>query len=246
MEELKLQNLERQVLMSTYLSNIYSAKDQNGRDLIVKRNVMPMTKDQREFFEFLMRERDQSFLIPLQIGIDSEGRLEEIYELIRWPLLSKFLAGARTLEGGLNFFHSRIIIKQMVTTLGRLHSMGFLHHDVRDRNVFIDIYTLKIRFFDYNSVRRPYYLSEGIASWNVVPPEYREGKTMIDYTFDVYQLGMLFYDLTHSEKGGRLIPFTGVTADIKDILDKATAKDKGTRYRDCNEMADELTRLVSE
>ena len=133
-------------------------------------------------------------------------------------------------------------MEQLTSVLGYLHSHGYIHHDVRDRNIFVDPRTLEITLFDYNSVRRPYFLEAGVNCWNEVPPEYRLGGTMIDFSFDVYQAGKLFRKMVC---GYEREPKVKITDGAIEVMHKACAEEREQRYANGTELHQAIIGLAS-
>lgn len=238
---MELVNLQKLRGKSTYLSQIWEAEDPSGKKYIIKRNKGKLTEVQFRFLEWVMEENPSGLLVPLEFSGKVDEKWDEIYELIDLPLLDDILFGLFPLDEkpkyGWNFSHAQGIMEQITATLGMLHSRGFIHHDVRSRNIFLNPHGLEVKLFDYNSLREPYFLKEGKDSWNDVPPEYRKGGCPIDFRFDVYQAGRLFFEMTHGDTEGysKKVPRIEISDAVLEVIAKASHDRSIERYADCKE-----------
>ena len=240
-----LTNQQRLIWESTYLSNIYEAEDEQGKIYIIKRNTAKARRDEIFFMHWLLNNSHPNLLIPFDVQAVN-GYLEETYEKINLPLLDNIATQLFPFEGGTRYGwatqHALGVIAQITSALGHIHSQGFVHGDARARNIFVNPAGLEIKLFDYNSVSRPYFLLDGRRDIHYeVPPEYRAGSAEIDFTFDVYQAGKLFVYLTHDFKNR---PRVQLNDDLLNFISKSTAGDKNERYRDCNEMHEDILRIA--
>ena len=196
---MELQNLIELTTKTSYMSKVYKGMGEDNKPYLLKRNTCRLTPEQLEFMQWLIGNRHSSLLIPLEIRGGLGTPLEEIYPYIGPPnmLLDNFLSGIfpyndHRVMGGWNFKLALSIMSQIAFGLGLINGAGFIKHDLKLNDVFVNFVTLDTIVFDYNCVRRPYKLDEGINTWNDVPPEYRIGNTEIDFTFDVYQVCLLY------------------------------------------------------
>ena len=238
---MELVNIQKDWEKSTYVSTILEAEDTGGQKYIIKRNKVRLTETQYRFFQWLNKTKPEGLLVPLEFTGKIGECSEEVYEFIDWPLLDDVLLGLFPIGSEpaheWTFSQTLRIMEQLTSALGNLHSQGFIHHDVRARNLFINQKGIEIKLFDYNQLREPYQLSKGQDSWNDVPPEYRNGNCTIDFRFDVYQAGRLFFNMTDGYT--RDSPKRRLNIDVLDraleIIDRASHEQVGERYHDCNE-----------
>lgn len=96
------------------------------------------------------------------------------------------------------------MMRQLIEAVGYIHDMGFIHSDVRPNNICIDgtVGKPNIILFDYSSVKKPYMQTQPVDSWNPEhPPEIADGDIFVDYRFDVYSIGKIFFDITRDSDG---------------------------------------------
>ena len=240
MEKTRFGSIRKLSSRSTYLSDIFEAEDKKGR-YIVKKNRVKLTETQHKFLDWLVQNPHPNLLIPTELNVNID-RLEEVYEYIEWPLLSDILLTLSPQDEQANynwgFSHAWVIIEKLTYVLGYLHANGFIHHDVKANNLFINPQGLKVKLFDYNSVREPYFLEHGINTWDDVPPEYEQGNTQIDFRFDVYQAGRLLFKMTHHylPNNTKKVLRPNTPSEVVEIIHKASHKNRDQRYNDCNEM----------
>ncbi|MDD5416478.1 MAG: protein kinase [Candidatus Aenigmarchaeota archaeon] len=231
---------------STYLSKIYEAENDYGKKVIVKKNNSKLSETYTNMLNTLIENPHPNLLIPIEIDTKQEGTIVEIYEYVDWPILDMMLytvfsTGGNPLKGKIGYkWDTKTILsimEQLTSALGHIHHLGFVHHDVRAKNIFIDRQLPRIKLFDYNISKKPYFLEEGESSWNDVPPEYRKGDSMIDFRYDVYQIGSVFSKLIRENPlidGSQVV--VELPKEVHDIIGKAISEDKLERYTDCNEM----------
>lgn len=246
---MELINLKEPRGKSTYLSQILEAEDTSGKKYIIKRNRSKLTDSQFRFFQWLMKERPDGLLVPSEFSGRIGEKFEEIYEFIDLPLLDDILLGLfqpnEEPKYGWNFSHAQSIMQQLTSSLGKLHSRGYIHHDVRGKNLFVNPRGLEVTLFDYNSLREPYFLEAGEDSWNDVPPECRQGNSRIDFRFDVYQAGKLFFEMTHGYETdySKKVPRVEISDKSLEIIAKASHEKSEERYVDCNEFHEAVCSL---
>ena len=252
MNKTKFCTVRRLTDESTYLSSIYEAEDKEGKKYRIKRNVEKLTTEHKRFMLWLLQNPHPNLLVPLGIYGKVGEILEEVYEFVSWPLLADILVSPRYAEVKTRFDFTSIlrVMRQMTSALGHLHAGGFIHHDVRERNLFLNTTSIGVKLFDYNRVREPYFLESGKDSWNDDPPEYRGGTTQIDFRYDVYQAGRLFFKMTHNyaPDHDREILRIQMPDEALEVIAKASSSNREQRYEDCNEMHEaiiNLERLVS-
>lgn len=226
----------------TYLSEVFLTEDSEGKLYVVKRNRGRLSEVQIEFIHWLISERPEGFLVPLEIREAAGNCLEEVYDFIDLPTLDKVFGRLEKPEGW-TFSHALGIARQLTASLGIMHDQGFIHHDVRAGNLFMDPQSFEVKLFDYNSVRKPYYLGTGIQSWNDTPPEYQLGNTQIDFSFDVYQAGMLLVRMTHNYDFGskKMVLCVETPEAALEIMRKACHGQREERFANCKEFHNALS-----
>ncbi len=246
---LELLNIHHLRGKSSYFSDIFDAEDESGKKYIIKKNKYKSDEIQREFLEWIMQSPHPNLLAPIEIREGNHGRLTEIYKFVEWPLFGDLFPKVFPFEGNrksLGFDKTLKIIEQITSALAYVHSYGCIHHDVRAGNMFFNPESLDVKIFDYNLVRKPYFLYKGINSWDDTPPEYRTGNTFIDPAYDVYRTGSMLFNMAYTFGSGRDKKKTlrsGIPLEALPIISKAYSDNKEERYRDCNEMLEAISTL---
>lgn len=228
---------------STYLSEIYNATRQGEGVIIKAHKATSDTQRKLDILEKIASIESEHLVQPLDFGveqIEDQEVLIEIYRKVKDPLLT---------ELGLYFDKAKIpgavvtpISTGLLMGLSALHKAGLIHHDVKENNIFVDRWA-SARLFDYGETTEPYYLKEGVDTWNQVPPEYRKGKRKIDFTFDIWQAGNVLEALTSKvketdEEGEK------VAKKLEEFLKKAKDPRKTKRFQNGNQMLKALFKAL--
>ncbi len=246
----ELENIHYAKDKSSYLSDIFDAEDKSGKKYIIKKNKFRIVDEtNRAFLEWIMKNPHPNLLAPLEIREESPGKLTEIYGSVEWPLFSALFSKMFPFEGNrgsLEFNDTLKIIEQVTSAIGYIHLHGFVHHDVRAGNMFLNPESLDVKLFDYNLTQRPYFLDRRIDSWDDEPPECMVGNTVVDFGYDVYKAGSVLFSMTHAFFPGKykkrsLRP--GIPLEALPVINKAYSGNNEERYRDCNEMLEAIKTL---
>lgn len=224
---------------SSYLSTIhYCVNEEDGKEFVLKKSRKPIPIKRIELMKKIFKFFHPNLLLPVDWEI-KEGMSIELYEKIKWSRLDKF---SYEVDENWNLGNAMKIIYQLTDVLSLFHNNGIIHHDVRGPNIFINKDTLELKIFDYNSIASPYFLKEGVNTWNPVPPEYEKGLCMIDFQFDVYQVGHLFQKMTHRYTSHLKTrePMFEIPKKIIKIMNRALAENRKERYNNCSEFYSEL------
>jgi len=224
---------------SSYLSTIHYCVNEGGKkEFVLKKSRKPIQTKTIELMKKIFQFSHPNLLLPIDWEIQN-GISIELYEKIEWPRLDKF---SYEVDKNWNLGHAMKIIYQLTDVLSLFHNNGIIHHDVRDSNIFINKDTLELKIFDYNYIASPYFLEKGVDTWNPVPPEYRKGLCVIDFQFDVYQVGYLFQRMTHRYTSHLKTkePMFEIPKKIIKIMNRALAENRKERYNNCSEFYLEL------
>ncbi|HEU4453039.1 MAG TPA: serine/threonine-protein kinase [Longimicrobium sp.] len=267
--------LER-VIGSGGMSLVFAGRDQVlGRPVAVKVVSLPaedeaMRENLRERFR---REAASAARIPhhpnvVQIfdyGTDAELDLDFIVmELLRGRDLKQALAESAPppLEEGLR------ILRQAARGLAAGHRVGIVHRDVKPANVFLvgeDGAHEFVRLLDFG-IAKPMEGddSDSITTIGQLPhspayasPEQLEAGTAVSPSSDVYQLGLIGYELLTGDRpfseaertriqGGEELPlahtprWSAVPAPIREVIARALRRDPAARYADAADFAEAL------
>jgi serine/threonine protein kinase len=204
---------------------------QSGECVAIKVNK---TSTHREVIQQLARLSYPCLLLPREV-FEHNGHIVEVMPYLDWPDL-RFSAARESAA------KAKHVVTQVVDGLAYLHAHGIVHHDVRDVNIFVHPDSLEAKLFDFSSATKPYFLEKGLKSWNPVPPEFEQGNCMIDFQFDVYQVGDVLVHLTHrfDWKSQQLVPQPDVPRALLGVMERAKDMDRSKRYRNCQELLDDL------
>lgn len=196
--------------------------DASGNEYAVKRfRVRDVADFQRlSFLNWLMDNPHENLLVPVDIR-ETGDLVEEVYPFIYSDSNAS----------------SRLSIQQVLGIargVAHIHNAGFIHHDVKGRNIFINHRHNLVRLFDYSETRRPYDVCvDGLFTFP--SPEYHVGAS-ITPAYDVYDLGlMLGESLNHH-------PVSSEINDLRLIALKASSSDPRNRFIDACEMVEEIER----
>jgi serine/threonine protein kinase len=234
-------------------SQVGRLRDASGRAYIRKvgKYVLPIEGlAVVEFLQALTVQPHPNLLIPERFTGELGTLLVEDYpDLSDQPRLDKVGHELRTrlAKGALGLAQIVDFIDQLSDAVGFIHRAGFVHQDVRARNVFIrtDGDRLIPTLFDYTFIVRPFFLVEGRPVADLeAPPEVRVGYVTLDARYDVYQLGWMLRSLTHYEAGPDLWrPVAALGEDLQTVITRATSS-LPQRYPSANAFQDDLYQLT--
>ncbi|OGJ20246.1 hypothetical protein A3K73_08230 [Candidatus Pacearchaeota archaeon RBG_13_36_9] len=231
---------------SSYRSRIYYCTNKiTKEEFALKKSRQPFPEERIELMKKVFQLSHPNLLLPVDWEITAFGFVNELYKKIEWPTLDRLLYELKEDEK-VNLADMLRIMLQLTEVLSLFHKEGIIHHDVRDRNIFVDRESLDIRVYDYNCITKPYFLRTGRDSRNPVPPEYMKGNCAIDFQFDVYQAGHIFRNTTHScdFQSKKMEPLFDLPEKAREIINRALSEDRKERYRDCSELQSELKSLL--
>jgi serine/threonine protein kinase len=229
------------------LADVISARNGSKR-YVIKKNRYQITEDISDFFFWLMKEKPKGLMIPVDVEGSIHEPATEIYEYVDYTLLDTLTADFQSSYVPDNIHKTLHIMDQLTSAASKIHEAGFVHRDLRARNVFVNRATLDLILFDYNYVKKPHYQGFSrpeLAHLGHIAPEMVSGKEKIDQAVDVYSVGRIFFNLTHytDDETGFKIPMHDVTRDIIKTIDAALAPKKD-RYRNCTEFNEAIVSLL--
>jgi len=142
--------------------------------------------------------------------------------------------------------------RQTLSGLAALHHAGIIHRDIKPYNILVtDQDTVKISDFGLSKLRGEAF--SGPSNLNVgspyyAPPEQEENPDQVDFTADVYPVGIMLYRmLTGNLPTEAFDPPSRLNSDLDASWDrfigKAMAKISRNRFTSANEMLGELDNL---
>lgn len=102
-----------------------------------------------------------------------------------------------TQQGALEEEVARKYMRQILTTVIQLHSVGVVHRDIKDENILVDLAKGTVKLIDFGSgalIRNgPYTTFEGTRVYS--PPEWIERRCYQAVPSTVWSLGILLFDM---------------------------------------------------
>lgn len=212
-----------------------------------------MNKERNEFIEnFFYREcevlemlRHENIVKLLDKGYDTE--LESFYlvlEYVEGKTLDKIISNKKLSEDQLNN-----IVNQLFKSIEYAHMKGILHRDIKPSNIIIDDFG-NVKVIDFgiskiiNTISSEYTVVQAMTP-TYASPEQKLGKTL-DYSSDIYSLGILLYELISNEKYKSTMDIQSainsskkIDKHLKSILIKMTKDNPNDRYQNIYEVKKE-------
>jgi serine/threonine protein kinase len=242
-----------EVIYDGHWSQVGRLRDSSGRNYIRKVGKYVLPPEGLavvEFLHALTAQPHPNLLIPERFaGGVGELLVEDYADLTDRPRLDKIGHELRSqlADGVLTLAQVLDFIDQLSDAVGFIHRSGFVHQDVRARNVFVhsDSGRLIATLFDYTFIVRPFFLVEGrLVADLEAPPEVRVGYVPLDMRYDVYQLGWMLRSLTHYEAGPDLWrPVTSLEEGLQTVIARATGL-LAQRHPTADAFRDDLRRLT--
>lgn len=170
-------------------------------------------------------------------------------------------------RGALHVMEAIDIMKQVLSGTARAHQMGIIHRDLKPQNILVtDSGTAKIADFGIASIQSLTQFTQTdviMGSLHYLAPELARGEKATVQS-DIYALGIVFYELLRGQ-----VPFNGespvnialkhmqeelpslrefnpsIPQSVENIIIKATAKNLNDRYKNANEMLEDLQTCLS-
>ena len=101
------------------------------------------------------------------------------------------------INNNLNIDQKIIIIKQIICGLQYLHSMYFIHRDIKLSNIFISLDN-KVKLGDFGFSTKSFdNNNEDLGTFGYIAPEILAGKNY-DYRVDLYSLGVVILEICYN------------------------------------------------
>jgi serine/threonine protein kinase len=88
----------------------------------------------------------------------------------------------------------KLIAGQLLQTLGFLHRAGWIHTDIKPRNLLWCDRSKEIRLIDFDNSRSHLRTGQAVATWSYSPPEMLIGNPM-NWAIDIWALGCTIFEL---------------------------------------------------
>ncbi|WP_239748373.1 Stk1 family PASTA domain-containing Ser/Thr kinase [Mammaliicoccus sp. A-M2] len=246
------------------MSNVYLAKDKIlNRDVAVKViNIPPYEKEKAvERFEREVQNTtilSHSNVVNVLDVEEDDNCYYLVMEYIEGPTLKEYLCK----EGELSADEAVEMTLQILKGIAHAHHHRIIHRDIKPQNILMTKNgTLKILDFGIARALSETALTETnhvMGSVQYLSPEQAKGQST-DESSDIYSIGIVLYELLTGHP-----PFNGETPvsvaikhiqeelpsirkerpsipqSIENVIMKATRKEKSLRYRDTNEMYNDL------
>lgn len=246
------------------MSNVYLAKDKIlNRDVAVKViNIPPYEKEKAvERFEREVQNTtilSHSNVVNVLDVEEDDNCYYLVMEYIEGPTLKEYLCK----EGKLSADEAVEMTLQILKGIAHAHHHRIIHRDIKPQNILMTKNgTLKILDFGIARALSETALTETnhvMGSVQYLSPEQAKGQST-DESSDIYSIGIVLYELLTGHP-----PFNGETPvsvaikhiqeelpsirkerpsipqSIENVIMKATRKEKSLRYRDTNEMYNDL------
>ena len=189
---------EQDLKYGTYVSTfeILSNKDATQSIRKISRQALKTINEPRiQLLEMLRADKPAHLLIPESIHAKPGEPLNEFYSYKSLHTLDDLSLARFIDQGKITEYQLASMFAQLTKAVGFLHQHGFVHRDIRPPNILVGEIPQKpdVILFDYSNVCRPYQPARRIVSWNEEHPN----DPYIDYRFDVFSIGKIFYNLTH-------------------------------------------------
>jgi len=113
------------------------------------------------------------------------------------------------------------LMQQLAGAVAHAHEKGILHRDLKPENILIDA-SDKPHIIDFNLAIHVLDVGEALQAGSkpYVAPEGLRGMKNLDYKYDVYSLGVIFYELLTGQRPSACAPDTqfAFPSNIPDVL----------------------------
>lgn len=189
---------------------------------------------------------------------EANGQHFIVMEIVRGKTLKQLIQQ----RGAIDIDEALVIMKQLVAGLNEAHKHNIIHRDIKPQNILIkDDGTVKIADFGIARAQDATQLTQTdsvMGSVHYMAPETARGESATQQS-DIYSAGIVFYELLVGD-----VPYNADAAvqvalkhmrdeipsvkavnptlpqSVENIIIKATAKNKFFRYKNAQEMLDDL------
>ena len=246
------------------MANVYLARDMIlEREVAIKVLRMDFSNDE-EFIKRFRREAHSatSLAHPNIVSIYDVGEEDDIYYIVMEYVAGKTLKQYIQHNAPLSAIEASNIMEQLTSAISHAHQNHIIHRDIKPQNILIDDDgVVKVTDFGIAIALSSTTITQTnsiLGSVHYLSPEQARGG-MANETSDIYSLGIVMFELLT----GRL-PFSGESAvsialkhlqsdtpspkrwnssipqSVENIILKATAKDPFHRYKNVEEMEQEI------
>ena len=233
-----------------------------GRKVAIKRLNPLLTNDPQFSERFLNEARIQAKLIHPNIVallnfIEENGVFYMIMEYAEGRMLKDVIATT----GPIPEQRTLHIFRQLISALAYAHAKQIIHRDIKPSNIMIDVHdNIKVMDFGIARLMSDKHMTRTGAKLGTLyymSPEQVLADKSIDHRTDIYSAGIVLYEMLTGK-----LPYTADTDSdfivMKEItetripdprqvyphisdktvatLNKATQKQRDTRYQDCNDL----------
>lgn len=160
-----------------------------------------------------------------------EGGLYIAMELIQGISLKQFI-----LQHSLSLKRSLEIILQVAYALLHLHTHGIIHRDLKPENILItedgEIKVIDFGISQMHVDKIPLKSSEFLGTPDYMSPEQKEDPNKVNYSSDIYSLGIIAYELITGRLSFGLVNLASLPEALRKIIGKALALTVSERYQD--------------
>jgi len=243
-------------------ADVYRAYDASSkRHVAIKSPRENPFRDNRSLKEFRREIQAMSALAgnPNVVSVyDVECDTQNSY------IVMELVEGPSILDADLDDRQISNVIRDVANGLGCIHNEGLVHRDVKPGNILLSLGGVaKIADFGFakcvrhaNS-RSEMYVVRGTPKY--MSPEQAKGGILLDHRTDIYNLGLVFYELLTGEspfeglnpedsqvsiaRSSRISPLMTekkVNPSLARICEKCLMPDRDRRYQSCSEIIADL------
>ena len=196
----------------------------------------------------LTSEIDDAHVIrTLDYGVDRDTNLNFIVmELMPFSLRDALSAGELPLAQAWAYF---VHVAEGLSTVAR---HGIVHRDIKPENILIDE-SRTAKLSDFGIARAEHFQTLTATGMGIGPAYYASPEQMngevVDVRSDVYSLGVTVFEMltgrrpAYGESLSEIRPT--IPAELARIVDKCLARDRGRRYQNADDLADDLDDLIT-
>jgi serine/threonine-protein kinase len=239
------------------MGTVYRATQLDPRRTVAVKLLNPLPGGQAPVCAFLREVNSMAALAhPGVVAIHDcghiDGRLYLVVEYVAGPNLRALMQPGRPWPAD----RAGVLLDRIARALAFIHSVGFLHLDLKPENVLLAGDTLTPKITDFG-LAQPHgdasTLSElGLAEGTVeyCSPEQRYGLP-VDARSDLFALATLAYELLTGQLPGRVyVPATRrnplLPSGLDEVLRRGLARDPEERYRTVEDFRADLNRAFTQ
>jgi eukaryotic-like serine/threonine-protein kinase len=245
------------------MATVYRAVDTRlDRTVAIKVMHASLAEDPG-FVERFRREAKAAAALshPNVVAVHDQGNTDGMSYLVMEFIAGRTLRDVLSTHGPLTPAQALAILEPVLDALAAAHSAGFVHRDVKPENILIsDDGRVKVADFGLARTVSTATVTQGLLIGTVayLSPEHVE-LGVADARSDVYGAGICLFEMltgtvpyagdspinvayqhvnTDVPRPSSLIP--GIPIDVDDLVETATRREPGQRYRDCGEFAERV------